>query len=166
MAFALVCTECVNVATATSGDAECDESSMCGARPTQGLGRGGILDPGVVRTCFPIGNVHKSVEGSLNPRKITLPLYITSHFLSSNSTLHPALQRGRMPMRDATVNDGTIWPNKVVGKPGMEMSHICDDLTFFPSGKFIVSGVVAIRLLTTSTPSMIKMDVAPVSAMV
>ena len=69
-------------------------------------------------------------------------------------------------MSDATVNDGTTWPNKIVGNPGMVMLHTCDDLTFLPSGKFIVSGVVATRLLTTSTPSMIKIDVvAPVSAM-
>jgi len=44
------------------------------------------------------------------------------------------------------------------------MSQTCVDLTFFPSGKLMMSGLVAMRLLTTSTPSIIKMDVAPVSA--
>jgi hypothetical protein len=89
---------------------------------------------------------------------------MTSHFLSSKTTVHPALQRGRMPIRDAAVNEGTMCPNKMVGKPGMVMSHTCDNLTFFPSGRLMVSGVVAIRLLTTSMPSIIKMDVAPVLA--
>ncbi len=39
-------------------------------------------------------------------------------------------------------------------------------MTFFPSGKMMVRGVVAICLFTTSTPSMIKIDVALVSAIV
>jgi hypothetical protein len=69
-----------------------------------------------------------------------------------------------MPMSDATVKDGTMCPNKTVGNPGIIMSQTCVDLTFFPSGKLMVSGLVAMHLLTTSTPSMIKMDVAPVSA--
>jgi len=69
-----------------------------------------------------------------------------------------------MPMSDATVKDGTMCPNKTVGNPGIIMSQTCVDLTFFPSGKVMISGLVAMRLLTTSTPSMIKMDVAPVSA--
>ena len=45
------------------------------------------------------------------------------------------------------------------------MSHTCDDLTFLPSGKLIVRGLSAVRLLTTSMPSMTKIEVAPVSAM-
>lgn len=67
-------------------------------------------------------------------------------------------------MSDATVKDGTMCPNKTVGNPGIIMSQTCVDLTFFPSGKLMMSGLVAMRLLTTSTPSIIKMDVAPVSA--
>ena len=45
------------------------------------------------------------------------------------------------------------------------ISHTCDDLTFLPSGKLIARGVSAGRLLTTSTPSMMNIDVAPVLAM-
>ena len=67
-------------------------------------------------------------------------------------------------MSDATVKDGTMCPNKTVGNPGIIMSQTCVDLTFFPSGKLMMSGLVAMRLLTTSTPSIIKMDLAPVSA--
>ena len=37
-------------------------------------------------------------------------------------------------------------------------------MTFLPSGKLIVSGLVAGLLFNTSTPSIIKIDVAPVSA--
>jgi hypothetical protein len=43
------------------------------------------------------------------------------------------------------------------------MSHTCVDLTFLPLGRFIVNGFEVLRLLTTLTPSMIKVDVAPVS---
>jgi hypothetical protein len=123
IAFDPVCTECVNVANATTGGADSDESPKCGARPKQGPGRDRILSPGVVRTFFPMGNIHKSVEGSLNLHKITLSSKITSHFLSSNTTLQPALHRGRMPMNDVTVNNGTMCPNKTVGKPGISMSQ-------------------------------------------
>ena len=54
------------------------------------------------------GSVHKSVLGSLNPVKIILLLYITSHLSSVNNTLHPCLHRTRMPMRDAMVNCGMM----------------------------------------------------------
>ena len=116
-------TKCINVDNVMAGCADSDESPTCGARPKQGPGRDRILGPGVVRTFFPMGNVHKSVEGSLNPCKITLPSKIMSHFLSSNVTLQPVLHRGQMPMSDATVNDGTMCPNKTVGKLGISMSQ-------------------------------------------
>jgi len=164
-ALARVRTECVNVANARGGAcSELEEPRMCGARSKQRPGHGRTWGPGVVHTPFGMGKVHKSVEGSLNPRKITCPLYRTSHFMSSKTTLHPALHRGRIPMRDATVNDGTMCPVRTVGRPGIAMSQICEDWTCLPSGKLICSGLVATRLLTTSTPSMMKMDVAPVSA--
>jgi len=153
-ALTRVRTECVNAAR-----------DMCGARSKQGPGRGRTLGPGAVHTFLLIGNVHKSVDGSLCPRKITLLSNTTSHFLSSKITLHPALHSGRIPMSDATVSDGTICPVKMVGKPGIVMSHMCDDFTCFPSGRLIVRGDVATRLLTTSMPSIMNMDVAPVSAM-
>ncbi len=59
-----------------------------------------------------------------------------------------------------------MCPVNTCGKPGIVMSHTCEDLTFLPSGKLIVSGLVAGLLFTTSTPSIIKIDVAPVSAIV
>ena len=80
-------------------------------------------------------------------------------------TVHPALQRGQMPMRDAIVNDGTMCPVKTVGRPGMWMSHMCVEYIFLPSGKLIVRGVRVTCLLSTGAPSMMKIDVAPVSAM-
>jgi hypothetical protein len=80
-------------------------------------------------------------------------------------TLHPALHRGRIPIRDATVKDGTMCPVKTVGNPGISMLQTCEDCTFLPSGKLIVRGLLATRLLITSMPSIMKMDVAPVSAM-
>ena len=47
----------------------------------------------------------------------------------------------------------------------MFMSHTCVDLILEPSGKFIERGFNAVRRLATTAPSMMKMDVAPVSAM-
>ncbi len=57
-----------------------------------------------------------------------------------------------------------IWPVKITGNPGIFMSHTCVDLIFLPSGRLTVSGFVANLLFSTSTPSITKMDVAPVSA--
>jgi hypothetical protein len=45
------------------------------------------------------------------------------------------------------------------------MSHTCVDCTFAPSGKFIFRGDKAAHLLLTLAPSIMKIDVAPVSAM-
>ncbi len=68
-------------------------------------------------------------------------------------------------MRDATLSEGTICPINVRGRPQMFMSHTCVDLILEPSGKLIERGFNAMRWLATTAPSMMKMDVAPVSAM-
>ena len=44
------------------------------------------------------------------------------------------------------------------------MSHVCVDFTFVPSGRLIVSGRIAGRRLSHGVPSIMKIDVAPVSA--
>jgi hypothetical protein len=111
-----------------------------------------------------IGSVHKSVAGSFNPRKITCSLYITSHFNLVNTTGHPASHSTRMPINDAIVNFGTMCPVKIVGRPGIVMSHMCVDFTLLPSGKVIVNGCNEGCKLLTGVPSMINMEVAPVSA--
>ena len=110
-----------------------------------------------------IGSFHRSVAGSLNPRKITCLLYITSHFDLVNSTEHPALHSTRMPINDAIVNLGTICPVKIVGRPGIVMSHMCVDFTLLLSGKLIVNSCDKGCKLLTGVPSMINMEVALVS---
>ena len=45
------------------------------------------------------------------------------------------------------------------------MSQTCVNHIVVPSGKFILSGLVAIRLLSTSALSMMNIAVVPVSAM-
>ncbi len=57
-----------------------------------------------------------------------------------------------------------MCPKSIVGKPGIWMSHTCVDLICFLSGKSIVRGNVAGRLLSKSAPSIIKMEVSPVLA--
>jgi hypothetical protein len=136
----------------------------CGALTKQGLGCGRTVGTGAVHTLVGIGSIYRSVVGSLYPRKITLSLKITSHFLLSKTTLHPALHKGQMPIRDVIVKDGTMGPVSTVGRLGMLMPQMCIDITFFPLGKLIMRGLTATRLFATLTPSMMKMDVAPVSA--
>ncbi len=82
-----------------------------------------------------IGRVHRSVAGSLLPRKITLLSNITSHVVLSNVTVHPARHSGQMPINEATARCGTTCPCKMVGKLGMAMLHTCVDLTVHPLGK-------------------------------
>ncbi len=90
-----------------------------------------------------IGNVHKSVDGSLFPRKMTFPSYITLQIVLANITLHPVLHSTLIPIKDAIDSLGTACPTKTVGSPGMVMLHVCVDLTLLPSGKFMVSGWIA-----------------------
>ncbi len=157
--LARVCIECKNAALS-------DISwGGCGARPIPGQGHGKSLWLGVVRIpSIVMGRVHRSVLGSLYPHKITRPLYTTSHLTSSKTTLHPTLHRGRIPMSEVVFSAGMMCPVSVVGNPGIVMSHMCVDFTFLPSGRFTVRGFDATRLFTTSTPSITKMYVAPVSA--
>jgi hypothetical protein len=68
-------------------------------------------------------------------------------------------------MSEAFLRSGTMCPVSVMGNPGILMSHACVNLTFLPSGWLTVRGFVANRLFATSTPSITKMEVAPVSAM-
>ncbi len=57
-----------------------------------------------------------------------------------------------------------MCPVRVIGNPGMLISHTCVNSIFLPSGRLTVSGFFATLLFSTSTPSMTKMGVAPVSA--
>jgi hypothetical protein len=87
--LARVCIECKNKAPSYMA------WGGCGARPILGQGHGKSIWLGLV--CIPsfvIGRVHRSVLGSLYPLKITLPLYTTSHFSLSKTTLHPTLHSG------------------------------------------------------------------------
>ncbi len=82
----------------------------------------------------------------------------------SNVTVHPLLQSSSIPLSDAMARCGTMWPIKIIGNPGIVISQRWVDLTFRPSGMLMVKGLLVILLLTTSMPSIIKMEVAPVSA--
>ena len=82
-----------------------------------------LFVPASLMTAGVIGSVHKSVVGSLTPIKIMFPLYLTTHLVSLNMILHPALHRIRIPIREAINNHGTMCPMSVFDSPGMTMSH-------------------------------------------
>ncbi len=163
---------CANLTLLACVRIECKNAALsdiswggCGVQPILGQGRGKSLWLGVVRIpSIVMGRVHRFVIGSLYRRKMTRPLYTTSHLTSSKTTLHPTLHRGRIPMSKAVFSAGMMCPVSVVGNPGIVMSHTCVDFTFLPSGRFTVRDFDATRLFTTSTPSITKMDIAPVSA--
>ncbi len=157
--LACVCTECKNKAPLYRA------RGGCGARIIPGQGCGKSFWLGSVRIpSFVIGRVHRFVAGSLYPLKTTLHLYMTSHFSLSKMTLQPILYSGGMPISNAKFRSRMMHPVRVIANPGIFMSHTCVDLIFLPSGRLTVSSFVANRLLSMSTPSIIKMDVAPVSA--
>jgi hypothetical protein len=110
MALALVCTECMKVARVTPGWMLLALIGRFEAQLVQGLGCGMTVGPGVVHTLFVIGSVHKLVVGYLYPCKVTFILNITSHLLLSKTTVHPALHKGGIPMRDAIAKNGTMSP--------------------------------------------------------
>jgi hypothetical protein len=113
----------------------------------------------------PRGSVHKSVDGSLSPCKIMLPLYRTVHLCLSNVTLHPELVKILIPKSDAMDRSRMICPVSVKGRPFISMSHICVDITCWPLASVTFSGVVVGHLLTTGTPSITKICIAPESMM-
>jgi hypothetical protein len=57
-----------------------------------------------------------------------------------------------------------MWPVKTMGNPEMVMLQTCEDIICHPLGMLIFNDFAAGHLLTTSLPSMMKMEVAPVSA--
>ncbi len=70
------------------------------------------------------------------------------HFSLSKTTLHPALHSIHIPMRDAIVMPGRMYPVNTVERPGIFMSQMCVDDTLLPSGKLIVIGLfVVLKLL-------------------
>ena len=69
-----------------------------------------------------------------------------------------------MPINNAMESLVTTCPTSTFGSPGIVMSHVCVDFTFVPSGKLIVSGSTAGRRFFHGVPSMMKIEVAPVSA--
>jgi hypothetical protein len=109
-----------------------------------------------------MGSVQRLFARSLSPHKITLPLNTTLHLSLSKVTVHPALQRGLMPISNVIARCGTMCPVKTIGNPGIVKSQMYVDLTFRPYGMLMVKGLRLTCLLATSMPSIMKMDVAPV----
>ncbi len=68
------------------------------------------------------------------------------------------------PNEGCNISEGMMCPVKTVGSPGIIMLQICIDIICLPSGKLIVRRVLATRLLTMTRPSMMNMDIVPVSA--
>ncbi len=58
-----------------------------------------------------------------------------------------------------------MCPVEIGGNPGIVMSQMCVNHICHPSGTLICNGLLAGHLLTTPTPSMMKIEVAPVSTM-
>jgi hypothetical protein len=156
--FACMRTECVKDARSTPG---CKAGQKCRAQSRKKA----YCDRVVRILLHPfIGTVHRSVAASLYLRKVTLPLIITSHLSQLNKTVQPALHNCLIPINDATVRCGTMCQVKTVGNPGMVMSQTCVDIICRPLSMLIFEGFDAGGLSTTSMPSMMKMEVAPVSA--
>jgi hypothetical protein len=69
-----------------------------------------------------------------------------------------------MPIKDVINNLATMCPVKILGRPGIIMLQNCVDLTWLPLGKFIINCFVAGQMFLAGVPSIMNMDIAPVSA--
>ncbi len=112
-----------------------------------------------------MGSVHSLVDIFRGPVKIILFLYHTSTLSWWNTTVHPALHNSCIPKSDAMARFGTMCPVRGRGKPGINTSQVCVDLTWRPSGRFTVSSLVAGCMIWHGVPSLMNIDIAPVSAM-
>jgi hypothetical protein len=92
-------------------------------------------------------------------------VYMTSNFSVLKVTLHPALHRILMPIRDAIVIPGMICPVNIVERPGMVMSHMWVETTLLPLSKVMVIGWSARHKLLTGVPFIINIEVTPLSKM-
>ncbi len=70
-----------------------------------------------------------------------------------------------MPIRDASVILGMMCPINIVGRLGMVMSQMWVETTLLPSGKVVVIGWSTQRKFLKGVPFIMKIEVAPVSAM-
>jgi hypothetical protein len=109
-----------------------------------------------------IGKTHKSVLGFLYPIKITLPLYITWHTLSLNTTIHPTLHSMRIPIREERREVGDDVSLENIWEP-WQFEDTNVDLTTFPSGELMLRGFV-MGLIFFMGVRPFHTDVAPVSA--
>ncbi len=160
--------ECVKLATCATPLCASDGNVVLFFGVGQTICGGALV--GLLMDCVPssisvlMGSVHRSVDGSLFPQKIMFPLHHTSHSFLVNNTLHPASHRTLIQINDAIVNLGTTCPTSTFGRPGIVMSQVCVDFTFVPSSRLMVSGQMAGPKFLHSVPPMMKIEVAPVSA--
>ncbi len=160
--------ECVKLATCATPLCASDGNVVLFFGGGQTICDGALV--GSLMDCVPssisvlMGSVYRSVDGSFFPHKIMFPLYHTSHLFLVNNTLHPASHRTLIPINDVIVNLGTTCPMSTFGRPGTVMSHVCVNFTSVPSGRLMVSGRMAGRMFLHGVPSMMKIEVTPVSA--
>ncbi len=91
--------------------------------------------------------------------------YHTVHADLSNRTLHPASVSTTMPKREAMASSGMMCPVRTTGSPLMCISHMCVDVTLLPSARDTTTWHVVGCLLMMGVPSMMKICLAPKSAM-
>jgi hypothetical protein len=111
-----------------------------------------------------IGRCHNLVCGSRGPSNTVLPSIVTLHAFRVNVTSHPLSQNCRVASSDVCVNFGTMWAAVILsGSQGMSRLHVWVDMILLPSGRVILMGLTAIRLLVTGASFCMKWPVAPES---
>ncbi len=87
------------------------------------------------------------------------------HLSLLNTTVHPISVKTRIPNSKAMDKSGLMCPVSVMGRPGMLTSHMCVDMMCLPSANMTFNGHVVPCLLCMGVPSIMKICVAPESAM-
>lgn len=112
-----------------------------------------------------MGRRHRLVTGSRSPRRTMCCWYQMQHVVSLKVAVHPALHKVLTDMRDAWARPGmTCARVAACGRPGMSRLQVWLEVSFEPSGRVTVIGLLAITLLMTCVWGIMKWPVAPVSA--
>ncbi len=130
-----------------------------------------ILEVDAIRGAMPFdglgvstGRVHKSVVLSFPPSNMILLSYQTVHLCLLKCTLQPASVKTLILNINTINRPGMMWPVRIVGRPTMCTLHWCVEYTMRSSVRATLSGDRVTRLFTTGVFSIMKICVAPESA--
>jgi hypothetical protein len=98
------------------------------------------------------GIIHNPVQVNLVLQRMILPQYVTVHPILVKATLHPALHRVTMEMREWEPRLGIMWACcAMAGRAGMSSVHVCMECMHSPFGRRGTMGLLVGGMLVMGT---------------